>query len=59
MTAGTESDTPHAPRDLSLRTVYQGRFRRASLRLADRTEIQHEVENHSDAVAVLSHDSEA
>lgn len=48
------------PRLLSLRNLHEGwgRFGVARLRLADGTEIEREVEDHGDAVAVLPYDPE-
>ena len=59
-TAGVAPEAAGDPRVLSLRTVHRGwgRFGVARLRLADGTELDREVEDHGDAVAVLPYDPE-
>ena len=53
-------DSASAPRVLSLRLLHRGwgSFSVARLRLADGTEVEREIEDHGDAVAVLPYDPE-
>ncbi len=60
ITAAVEPDASGTPRALSFRILHQGWgcFGVARLRLADGAEIEREVEDHGDAVAVLPYDPE-
>ena len=59
-TVDVAPDVSVTPRVLELRSVHQGwgRFGVARLRLADGTDVEREIEDHGDAVAVLPYDPE-